>query len=90
MIRFAHFFRDWPEPDWLIEWWHQFVLNPVSINLDVTEVGRMFLFHNRTLNTIFDLFSEKGYKMMFIREKHPWIIRTKFLLHQGDNYNNDP
>jgi hypothetical protein len=74
MVRFVHSFRDWPEPEWLMEWWNQFGLNPVSINLDVTEVGRMFLFHNRRLDTIDDLFSEEEYKMMFIREKQPWII----------------
>lgn len=74
MIRFAHIFRDWDEPEWLTQWWQQFGLNPVNINPDVTEVGRMFLFHNRSLDTISDLFSEDEYKMMFIREKHPWII----------------
>jgi len=74
MIKFAHSFFNWPKPDWLIEWWHQFGLNPVNIDPEVIEVGRMFLFHNRRLDTIVDLFSEEEYKMMFIREKHPWII----------------
>jgi hypothetical protein len=50
----------------------------------------MFLFHNRQLDTISDLFSEDEYKMMFVREKHPWIIGTKFILHQHRNYNHDP
>jgi hypothetical protein len=50
----------------------------------------MFLFHNRRLDTIADLFSEEEYKMMFIREKHPWVIRTKFVLHQEEESNEDP
>jgi hypothetical protein len=37
------------------EWWNQFGLNPVGINPDVTELGKMFLFHNRNLGQYSDL-----------------------------------
>lgn len=90
MMKFGHVFRDWEKLDWLIEWWKQPGLNPVGINPELTETYRMFLFHNRSLDTITDLFSKDEYKMIFGREKHPWIIRTKFLLHQTESYNRDP
>lgn len=90
MLRFAHSFRDWEEPDWLMEWWQQFGLNPIGINPEVTEIDKMFIFFTRPLEKISDLFPEEDYKAMFIREKHPCIIRTKFLLHQSENYNHDP
>ena len=90
MIKFADSFILGPEPDWLMEWWHKFGLNPVGIHPQVSEVDRMFLFHNRRLETIADLFSEEEYKMMFVREKHPWVIQTKFVLHQEEDSDEDP
>jgi hypothetical protein len=90
MIKFAHEFREWEEPDWLINWWKTFGLNPVGINPDVTETGKMFIHFTRPLDYISDLFSEEEYMEMFIREKHPWIIRTKFLLHPSENTDHDP
>jgi hypothetical protein len=74
MIKFVDSFIPGLEPDWLIEWRYKFGLNPVGIHPQVSEVGRMFLFPNRRLETIADLFSEEEYNMMFVREKHPWVI----------------
>jgi len=90
MIKFVDSFILSPEPDWLMEWWHKFGLNPVGIHPQVSKVGRMFLFHNRRLDTIVDLFSEEEYKMLFVREKHPWVIQTKFVLHQEEDSDEDP
>jgi hypothetical protein len=94
MIKFAHAFRDWEEPEWLPEWWKRFGLHPIGINPELTETTRMFLVHNRlpgrSLETISDLFSAEEYQLYFIKNKHPWIIRTKFLLHQTENHDHDP
>jgi len=73
-----------------MEWWKQFGLKPVGINPEVTKTGKMFIFFTRPLEKNSDLFPEEDYKSMFINEKHPLIIRTKFLLHQSDSYNHDP
>jgi hypothetical protein len=50
----------------------------------------MFLFPNQNLQNISDLYSEEEYKMLFIREIHPWIIRTKYILEQDEDNNEDP
>lgn len=89
-IKFAHMFWEWEEPDWIMDWWQTFRINPVGINPNVTETGRMFLQYPRRLEFISDLFSEEEYKGMFIQEKYPWILRTKFLLNPSEHSNNDP
>jgi hypothetical protein len=90
MIKFAHDFRNWEEPDWIMEWWNKFGLNLVGTNADVTENGKMFLHFTQPLDTISDLFSEENYKELFVKEKHPWVLRTKFLLRQYQDPDHDP
>lgn len=90
MISFSVSFIIFPEPDWLADWWQKFGLNPTGIDSEVTETTRMFLFPNRNLQNISDLYTEEEYKMLFIRERHPWIIRTKYVLHQEEDSNEDP
>jgi hypothetical protein len=90
MIQFSVSFILFPEPDWLADWWQKFGLNPIGINPEVTETARMFLFPNRNLQNISDLYSEEEYKMLFIRERHPWVIRTKYVLHQEEDSDEDP
>jgi hypothetical protein len=74
MIKFAVTFILGLELEWLMEWWNKFGLKPVNIHPRVSKVPRGFLFQNRRLDTIKDLFSEEEYKMLFIRERHPWVI----------------
>jgi hypothetical protein len=90
MIKFPVNFILGLEPEWLMDWWYKFGLNPVNIHPHVSETARAFLFPNRRLETIKDLFSEEEYKMLFKRERHPWVIRTKFILHQNKVSNEDP
>jgi len=73
-----------------MEWWLKFGLNPVGINPQVSETGRMFLFNNKRLESVADLFSGEEYKILFVRERHPWVIRTKFVLHQEEDSSEDP
>lgn len=88
-VKFAHTFREWEEPDMFMQWWQTFGLNPIGINPEVSETARMFLYHHQSLNFISDLFSEEEFKEIFIKEKHPWILRTKFMLNPADD-NSDP
>jgi hypothetical protein len=90
MIKFSVPFITFPEPDWLADWWQKFGLHPRGIHPDVTETAWMFLFPNMSLQTINDLYSEEEYKMLFIRERHPWIIRTRYVLQQDEDSDEDP
>lgn len=84
-IRFAHMFREFEEPSWIIEWWEKFGLNPVGINPEVSETARMFPTWYRHLNSISDLYDEENFKDIFIQEKHPWVLRTKFMLKDDED-----
>ena len=90
MIKFSVLFIAFLEPDWLADWWHKFGLHPSGIDPEVTEIARMFLFPNRNLQTISDLYSNEEYKILFIRERHPWIIRTRYVLQQDEDSDEDP
>ena len=76
MIKFYVPFITSLEPDWLMDWWKKFGLHQSGIHPDVNETARMFLFPNRRLQNVHDLYPEEEYKMLFIRERHPWIFRT--------------
>jgi hypothetical protein len=70
MIKFSVPFVSFPEPDWLLDWWKKFRLNPRYIHPDVIETARMILFPNRRLpGNVHNLeqFSKDEYKMFFIR-----------------------
>jgi hypothetical protein len=93
MIKFSMPFVSFPEPDWLLDWWKKFGLNPSGIHPDVIEIARMFLFPNRRLpGNVHNLeqFYEDEYKMFFIRERHPWVIRTRYVLQQDEESDEDP
>lgn len=90
MINFFVPFITFSKPDWLSDWWKKYGLNPSGIHPDVTKTARMFLFPNRRLQTVHDLYSEEEYKMLFIRERHLWIIRTRYVLQQDEDNDEDP
>jgi hypothetical protein len=93
MIKFSVPFVSLPEPDWLLDWWKKFGLNPSSIHPEVIDTARMFMFPNRRFpGTVHNLqqFSENDYKMFFIRERHPWVIRTRYVLQQDEESDEDP
>ena len=81
-------FREFEEPDWLQDWWEKFGLNPIGVNPQVSETLCMFPPWNRRLHTLQDLYSEEEFKEIFIQEKHPWILRTKYMLQEEEE--NDP
>jgi hypothetical protein len=72
-----------------MDWWKKSGLHSSGIHPDVTETTQMFLFPNRRLQTIHDLYSEEECKMLFIRERHPWIIRTRYVLQQDEDSDKD-
>jgi hypothetical protein len=89
-IRFAHMFRDWEEPSWIMDWWTRFGLNLVGVNPKALETARMFPQFHRPLNFISDLYSDEEFKAIFIQEKYPWILWTKFMLSSTEDDDGDP
>jgi hypothetical protein len=67
-VIFAHMFRDWEEPSWLMEWWTCFGLNPVNINPEAVETQSIFPQWHRPLNTINDLYSEEEFKSFLFKK----------------------
>jgi hypothetical protein len=41
------------------------------------------------LENIGHLFSEEEYRKIFIHEKHPWVLRTKFMIKSSNNPDHD-
>jgi hypothetical protein len=93
MIKFASNFRSNTnlEPTWLETWWKKFGLNPSAIQPDVLDVEQMF-HHLNLSNNVHHLsqISDTGYMTSFINEKHPWVIRTKYVLQQKEYSDEDP
>jgi len=89
-IKFSNMFRNWEEPEWMLDWWNTFGLNPVGINLELTETARMFLQYPRRLDYLYNLFSDAEYNQIFIHEKHPWVLRTKFMIKSSEDLDCDP
>jgi hypothetical protein len=87
-LRFAHMFQEFEEPDWLQEWWETFGLHPVGINPQVSDYISRFEPWDKNLETLGDLYEETEFKDIFIQEKHPWVIRTKFMFEE-ENHNED-
>lgn len=81
-------FREFEEPSWLMEWWEQFGMNPVGFNPEVSETARMFPQWHKSIDSISDLYNEEQFKDIFIQEKYPWVLRTKFMLE--DDEDNEP
>jgi hypothetical protein len=95
MVKFSEQFRTntTPEPDWFDTWWKRFGLNPSAIHPDVIDTAQMFLFHQRNFpNTVHKLkqITDAEYRMLFTREKHPWVIRAKYVLQQDEDRDEDP
>jgi hypothetical protein len=82
-------FREFEEPDWVQDWWERFGLHPLGVNPQVSETLSMFELFHRTLRTVHDLYSEEEFKEIIITEKHPWVLRTKFML-EDDGPDTDP
>ena len=83
MVKFSDQFSSFPESDWLTDWWKKFGLNSSAIHPDVIDTAMMFLFpHGNFPNIVYNLeqIYENEYKMIFIREKHAWVIRTWYIL----------
>jgi hypothetical protein len=87
-LRFAHMFQYFEEPDWLLEWWETFGLNPVSVNPQVSETVSRFEPWDKNLETVADLYDDDEFLHIFMHEKHPWCLRTKFMIEEEEN--NDP
>ena len=93
MMKFSSNFRNNtnPEPEWLEAWWKKFGLNSSAIHLDVIETWQ-FIHQVNLSDNVHRLgqISNTGFMNMFIDEKHPWVIRIKYVLQQEEDSNENP
>jgi hypothetical protein len=87
-LRFNHIFQEFEQPDWLQTWWETFGLHPVGINPQISEYISRFEPWDKNLEVLGDLYTEEEFRDIFIQEKHPWVIRTKFMFEE-ENHNQD-
>lgn len=93
MVKFSEQLRinTTPEPDWFETWWKGFGLNPSTIHPEVIDTEQMF-HHLNLSNNVHKLnqISNAGYQTIFTKEKHLWVIRTKYVLQQNEDSDEDP
>ena len=93
MMKFSSNFRNNTnlELEWLEAWWKNFGLNSSAIHLDVIETWQ-FVHQVNLADNVHRLgqISNTSFMNMFIDEKHPWVIRIKYVLQQEEDSNEDP